>query len=42
VNVDAEQDVLDVLEWINAMQVARRDQRVESGKVLAGLRASDE
>ena len=41
-NVDAEQNIFDVLDRIDAVQVAGRDQRVEAGEVLAGLRVPDE
>lgn len=42
VRVDAEQDVAQVLERIDAVEVARRDQRVQAGEVVAAVGVADE
>jgi hypothetical protein len=42
VRVDAEQDVAQVLERIDVVEVARRDQRVQASEVAAAVRIPDE
>jgi hypothetical protein len=40
--LDAEQDVGEVRNRVDAVHLARRDQRVQAGQVLTGLVGADE
>ncbi len=42
VRVDAEQDIAQVLERIDVVEIARRDQRVQTGEVVAAVGIADE
>lgn len=42
VRVNANQHVTEILDWIDAMKITGRDERVQASKVVAGFRIADE